>query len=238
MSNRSLRIFIHILDDDLLLKILRSVLLNDAEADSVQILQGRKWDHHRGYTIAHVCRRWRYLVLSSASYLGLCLACTYDTSVAYMLAHSPPLPIIMDWGDEGRKVNVEKVKDILVSPWCRRRVRRIRLRMSTSNLRTLFVVICSEFARLEYLHIKSLTNDNDDLFVFATFKTPHLRDLPQGDTTYFPSMLHLPPPATHLQSAEEVVQCAQGCGAQIWRYAPFYHVYWLVSERDLRRTEH
>ncbi|KAI0276410.1 hypothetical protein BGY98DRAFT_986246, partial [Russula aff. rugulosa BPL654] len=42
------------------------------------------------YRLAHVCQRWRNLILGSATYLGLCLVCTYGTPVADMLAHSPP----------------------------------------------------------------------------------------------------------------------------------------------------
>jgi hypothetical protein len=201
-------------------------------------MQGREWGHHWWYAIAHVCYRWRYLVLSSASYLGLCLACTYKTPLRYMLAHSPPLPIIMDYGDKGRMVNVERLKAIFLAPQCRRRVRRIRLWLSASNLRTLFEVIYGEFPMLEYLHIKSPTNNNNGMLLFATFNTPHLPDFPRRNTTYFPSVLRLPPPATHLQSAEELGQCTPCCRTQMWRYAPFFFASLPESEHDLRRTEH
>ena len=48
----------------------------------------------------HVCQRWRNLILGSASYLGLCLTCTSGKPIADMLAHSPPLPLIVDYDGE------------------------------------------------------------------------------------------------------------------------------------------
>ena len=49
--------------------------------------------------IVHVCQRWRSLTLGSASYLGLCLVCTFGTPIAGMLAHSAPLPFVIDHKD-------------------------------------------------------------------------------------------------------------------------------------------
>jgi hypothetical protein len=53
---------------------------------------GRWW-----YRLAHVCQRWRNLILGSASYLGLSLVCTNGAPVENMLAHSPPLPLTVDY---------------------------------------------------------------------------------------------------------------------------------------------
>jgi hypothetical protein len=53
---------------------------------------GRWW-----YTLAHVCQRWRNIILGSTTYLGLSLLCTYGTPVADMLAHSPPLPLVVGY---------------------------------------------------------------------------------------------------------------------------------------------
>ncbi|KAI0276396.1 hypothetical protein BGY98DRAFT_986184, partial [Russula aff. rugulosa BPL654] len=43
------------------------------------------------------------LILRSASYLGLCFVCTYGTPVADMLAHSPPLPLVIDYERRRRR---------------------------------------------------------------------------------------------------------------------------------------
>jgi hypothetical protein len=57
-------------------------------------VRGRWW-----YTLSHVCQRWRNIILRSASYLDLSLVCTYGTPVADMLAHSPPLPLVLDYAE-------------------------------------------------------------------------------------------------------------------------------------------
>lgn len=131
--------FIHILSDKTLLKIFylcRLVVSDEDEVDDNHILEGTKWNGEQWwYKIAHVCRRWRCLVLESASYLDLCLICTYGTPVADVLAHSPPLPLIIDYGDEDREVTTEVVEEsILFALQRRRRVRHIRLCIPSSNL--------------------------------------------------------------------------------------------------------
>jgi hypothetical protein len=56
-----------------------------------------KWLYKKWlYKLARVCQRWRNLILGSAPYLGLCLACTSSTRVEDVLARSPPLPLIID----------------------------------------------------------------------------------------------------------------------------------------------
>jgi len=185
-------------------------------------LQGGKWGPRWWYKLAHVCRRWRYLVLSSASRLGPCLVCTYNTPVADILAHSPPLPIVMDYGDEDCNVTSQDEEGILLALRCRRRVRRIRLRMPASNLRKLIVAIDGEFPMLEYLYIEVLTNDDKDLVLPETFKAPHLRSFSLRNITYSPCMFRLLPPTLRVQSTEGPGQCSRCCGSQFWRYAPSF----------------
>jgi hypothetical protein len=52
-----------------------------------------------------------------------------------MLAHSPPLPLVIDYGDEDRELTAQDEEGISLALRRRRRVRRIRFRMSASNLR-------------------------------------------------------------------------------------------------------
>ena len=102
---------IHILDDDSLLRIFffcRLVLFAEDEVNYFFHLQREECAHGRWwYKLIHVCRRWRYLIFASASHLGLCLVCTYGTPVADMLAHSPPLPLIIDHSDFARDMTAE-----------------------------------------------------------------------------------------------------------------------------------
>src|SRR5947208_13108168 len=97
--DRPSRTPIHILDDNSLLNIfyLYRQLFSDDLEDEIGIFGGYEWEYEDWwYELVHVCRRWRYLVLGSATHLSLCLRCTQGTPVADILAHSPPLPIIID----------------------------------------------------------------------------------------------------------------------------------------------
>ncbi|KAH9981819.1 hypothetical protein BJV74DRAFT_66783 [Russula compacta] len=173
--------FIHTLDDDSLLNIFylyRPILLDKDEDDDRLILQGGKWDRERWwYKLTHVCRRWRSLVLGSASYLGLGLVCTYGTPVADMLAHSPPLPLIIDYIDLNRNITAKDEEGIVVALQHRDRVRRIRLRMPVPCLRKLIMTIDEEFPMLEHLNIEPQTSDDTGLILPKTFQAPHLRHL-------------------------------------------------------------
>ena len=73
------RTCIHILDNDSFLNIFHFCrpavpsFLGENEVDIIKILGG---DWNDGYSVVKVCRRWRYLVLESASLLGLSILCT------------------------------------------------------------------------------------------------------------------------------------------------------------------
>ncbi|KAF8490316.1 hypothetical protein F5888DRAFT_1741582 [Russula emetica] len=118
---------IHILNDDSFLNIFYLPPIFDGDEDEgVRLAGGRESYRERwcyNLALAHVCQRWRNLILGSTSYLGLCLVCTFGTPVADMLAHSPPLPLIID---QGRNVT-EDEEGIVLALEQRDRVRRVRL---------------------------------------------------------------------------------------------------------------
>jgi len=169
------------LDDDVLINIFyhcRPVILDEDEVDTVRILQGGEWDRERWwYKLAQVCRRWRYLILTSPSYLGLCLVCTNGTPIADMLAHSPPLPLVIDHGVRYHEVTVKDEEGILLALQHRDRVRRIRLRMPIPNLQRLIVAIDDHFPMLEYLYLAPNTKHETNLRLPQTFQAPQLRHL-------------------------------------------------------------
>jgi hypothetical protein len=179
---------IHILDDDSLLNIFhlyRPVLIDEEKDGEIDILVGGEWKRERWwYKLVQVCRRWRYLMLGSASHLDLCLLCTYGTSVADMLAHSPPLPLIIDHFDKSHDVTTEDEEDILLALQHRDRVRRIRLHMPVTNLRKFLIAIDGEFPMLESLFLWNPTNDNTSLILPKTFQAPHLQRLILEDIVY------------------------------------------------------
>ncbi|KAI9442017.1 hypothetical protein F5148DRAFT_811492 [Russula earlei] len=152
---------IHILDDDSLLNMFylsRPVLVNEAEDDDDDILAGGEWGRERWwYRVAQVCQRWRYLILGSASYLRLCFVCTYGVPVADMLAHSPPLPLILDYINGDHEITAEEEEGIMLALRHRNRVRRIRLMMPVANLQKLVAAIDDEFPMLEFLFVDAHT---------------------------------------------------------------------------------
>jgi hypothetical protein len=180
--------FIHILDDDSLLKIFslcRPVLSDENEEDAVEILGGRKWNDERWwYSLVQVCRRWRYLVLESASLLGLSLLCTYGTPIADILAHSPRrLPLILDYYDLYDYITADDEVGIRFALEHRDRVRRIRIMQPAHILEKLIEALHGEFPNLEYLFIERHTfyvpsvQSNVIADIPKTFRAPRLRYL-------------------------------------------------------------
>jgi hypothetical protein len=67
-----------------------------------------RWDRQRWwYKLAQVCRHWRNIILESPSWLDLHIYCTNGVPVADMLAHSPPLPLTIDYHILNREMTAE-----------------------------------------------------------------------------------------------------------------------------------
>ena len=171
---------IHILDDDSLLNIFllyRPFFLGE-DVDVDHLGGGRAtWNQGRWwYTLAHVCQRWRNLILGSSSYLRLSLVCTNGTPVENMLAHSPPLPLTVDYFGEN-DITIEDGEGILLALEQRHRVRHLRLIFPVQNLRKLVMAIDHEFPILEYMILDHFTKESTVLMLSETFQAPHLRHL-------------------------------------------------------------
>ena len=176
--------WIHALDDDSLLNrfhLYRPPIFDGDESDKDHASGGKTWDRERWWhKLAQVCQRWRSLLLGSASYLGLCLVCTWGTPVADMLARSPSLPLVIDYDEEGLSIAVEEeeTRRIILALKQRDRVRRVRLRVNLSIMPTLVMVIDEEYPALEYLILESL----GEYYTLApvlpkTLELPRLRHL-------------------------------------------------------------
>jgi hypothetical protein len=170
---------IHILDDDSLLNVFylcRPFLFGEDQDINILYWGGAEWVCERWwYRLAHVCQRWRNLILGSASYLGLCLVCTYGTPVADMLAHSPPLPLIIDYPGD---ITTKDDEAIILALEQRDRVRRIRLHKPLLSLQKLIMAIDDEYPILEYLILADPLKDKRTVLILPkTLRTPHLRHL-------------------------------------------------------------
>ena len=166
-----------VLDDDSLLHVfyLSRPFFREEDGSAEWRYNGRWW-----YALAHVCRRWRNIVLGSATYLDLTLLCTYGTPVADMLAHSPPLPIVVGYFRIDRLITAEDEEGIIHALKQRNRVRRVRL-YTVFTLGTIlekFVATMDEdYPSLEYLYITLPLEDHRILRFPGTLQAPNLRHL-------------------------------------------------------------
>jgi hypothetical protein len=186
MGNSPHSASIHILDDDSLLNVLnlyRPFFLGEDEEDDARFVGGRGgWVHGRWwYKLAHICQRWRNLVLESASFLGVSLVCKKGTPVADMLAHSPPLPLVIDYYYEYLDITAEDEgpdeEGIILALKERDRVRCVRLGMPITNLQKLFLAINEEYPILEYLVIVPSIYDSAAMVLPEAIQAPRLRHL-------------------------------------------------------------
>jgi hypothetical protein len=133
---------------------------------------GERW----WYKFAQVCQQWRQVIFASPIRLDLQLVCTYGTPVADMLAHSPPLPLIIYYLRRNFDPTVQDELNILLALEHRDRVCRIGLLMPPSNLRKLVGALDGQFSILERMYIHSNTpTEGDGTLVFPkTFQAPHM----------------------------------------------------------------
>jgi hypothetical protein len=183
MGNSARTASIHVLDDDSLLHVFylyRPFLLGEDQDDDARLkgggqlwIRGRWW-----YRLAHVCQRWRNIIFRSSSYLEVSLVCTYGTPVADMLAHSPHLPLDIDYCEGDRYITAEDEEGAILALKHRDRVRRVRLGMPITKLRKAIAAMDNEYPILEHLVIIRMKMDRVSILTFPeTLQAPHLRHL-------------------------------------------------------------
>ena len=189
MDNSSRIASIHVLDDNSLLHVFdlyRPFLLGEDEDDCARLKGGQRlWVHGRWwYRLAHVCQRWRNIIFRSSSYLDVSLVCTYGTPVPDMLAHSPPLPLVIDYCEGDRHITAEDEEGMILALKQHDRLRRIRLGMLITKLRKAIASMDKEYRILEHLIIIRQKKDRVSILTFPeTLQAPHLRHLAMLDFT-------------------------------------------------------
>jgi hypothetical protein len=231
MGNRPRIASIHILDDDSLLHVFylyRPFLLGE-DGDELARFEGGTDEWVRGrwwYKLAHVCQRWRYLLLGSASYLGIPLVCSYGTPVADMIAHSPPLPLFIDYSEKKRDITAEDEEQMIFAFKQRDRVSRVRLLIKTNQER-LIAAMEDEYPMLEYLIVKTPNEDNSTILTFPeTLQAPHLRHL-------MVSGLAFPTGSQLLTSAMSLVTLCLVMGHRSTYFHPNVLLQWISSMSQL-----
>jgi hypothetical protein len=107
-----------------------------------------------------------------------------------MLAHSPPLPLTLDYRRKGG-ITAEDEEGILLALEQRHRIRHLRLISPIQNLRKLVMAINEEFPILEYLIIGPEILENTALMLPETLQAPNLHHLMlAGFTCPIRSRLH------------------------------------------------
>ena len=95
-----------------------------------------------------------------------------------MLAHSPALPLVIDYYYETSGMSTEDEEGLILALEQRERVRRIRLRIYMPNLRRLIMAISEEYPILEHLIIVSPDRPPvTGLALPETLRAPHLHHL-------------------------------------------------------------
>ena len=93
-----------------------------------------------------------------------------------MLAHSPPLPLVIDCQYDG--ITAKDQKALILALAQRDRVRRIRLSLPVLKLQKLIKAIDGEYPILEYLILMDPPKDKNTVIILSeTLQTPHLRHL-------------------------------------------------------------
>jgi hypothetical protein len=94
-----------------------------------------------------------------------------------MLAHSPPLPLTVDYRSEGGITSGDE-EGIMLALKQRHRVRHLRLNFPVQNLLKFVMAIDEEFPILEYLILYPATKDSTASLVLPeTLQAPNLRHL-------------------------------------------------------------
>jgi hypothetical protein len=171
---------IYILNDDALLNIfyLYQLDVQDEYEDRDGVHQVSWLCHRWRYDLAHVSRRWRFLILTPTSLLDLHLLCTYGVPVADMLAHTPPLPPIIVYYSGDREMTTKDEEGALLALSHRDRVRRTVLLMPASKLGRFIPAMDDQFPILEYLYLgNDVHNEESSLILPQTFQAPNLRYL-------------------------------------------------------------
>ena len=162
------RTHILVLDNDTLLQIFSCYRLEDEDKWNLQLT----WR-----TLAHVCRRWRYLIYDSSSHLNMFLLLANDAPSIDTLSHLPPLRLVIDYSDKTRAVARKDQDNIYLGLRQHSRVCRVTIRAPSSSLHMWLESMDKPFPRLKDLSLFSTTAEEMNLMLPETLHTPDLRCL-------------------------------------------------------------
>ena len=157
---------IQMLNYDEVLHIFHYYRLEDVES----------WNLRLGWCkLAHVCRRWRYLIYDSSSLLDIYLLLKNGSPTLGSLAHLPPLPLVIDYCNMTTPWVRQDELSILTGLQQRERVRRLSLQVPSPHLDICLTTMSDLYPILEDLSLSSTTEEDTSLALPRTFNAPNLR---------------------------------------------------------------
>jgi hypothetical protein len=158
----------HNLDDDALLQIFSCYRLEDED----------NWYHQLSWlTLVHVCRKWRYLIYGSWSYLDVCHLITHNSTSMDPPGHLPHLPLVIACSDRTNTMTRSGEDNIHLGLQYGGRIRRVALRAPSSSLRMWLEQMNKHFPRLQALSLFSTTTEDMSLVLSELLQAPELRHL-------------------------------------------------------------
>ena len=163
--------------------------------DAVAHSRGRPWKWHR---LAHVCRRWRYIVYTSPRRLDLQILCKSGAPIKRILGTWPTLPLVLRFqGNERSKRLPDNVMTALRHP---DRVREINF-----SLTSLITGSIAEVVQVPFLALKTIqmtSKDTEEPPVLGDFlggSAPLLEQIDlDGIAVSFPALRRLVLSTSHL----------------------------------------
>jgi hypothetical protein len=171
------------LPEDILLEIFDFYRL-----DAMRLSRGRPWKWHR---LAHVCRKWRYVISISPRRLNLRILCKYGAPIESILGSWPTFPLVIKF-DAIRKLK-PMPRNILVALRCSDRICDINLSVTspmTGSIVELMQKPCPALEKFRLLVKDAMgpsTIPVHDAFLGGS--APRLREIElQGITLPFPAI--------------------------------------------------
>jgi len=156
------------LNHDTLLDIFHHYRLEDVDS----------WnDRFAWCKLARVCRRWRYLIYDSSSLLDIYLLLKNGSPTLDLLAHLPPLPIVIDYCNMTTTWVRQDELSILTGLQKRHRIRRTSLQAPSPCLGIFLAKMSDHYPILEDLSLSSTTEEAANIVLPSTFCAPNLRHI-------------------------------------------------------------
>ncbi|KAI0272107.1 hypothetical protein BGY98DRAFT_1002546 [Russula aff. rugulosa BPL654] len=116
--------------------------------DAIQLSRVRPWKWHR---LAHVCRKWRYVISISPRRLDLRILCKYGAPIESILGSWPTFPLVIKF-DATRKLK-PMPRNILVALRCSHRICDINLSVTSSMTGSIVELIQKPCPALEKIRL-------------------------------------------------------------------------------------